>query len=202
MNTNIQIWYKDPKDFVLNPDTIIEIIPNKRMTLAQQLNCMMRFMLYFSIIVYLIKKDYLVIFVLIFVAIVTALIYESKFNLKNDKIEAFSKLGVSPDGTCVLPTKDNPFMNVSYLDYNDFPNRPPACNLNNKLVKEELNDILEASCFRDVDDVFSRKMNDRQFYTNPSTTIPNDQEAFAKWLYQTPPTCKEKTIVCRGNNVY
>ena len=35
-------------------------------------------------------------------------------------------------------------------------------------------------------------MSSRQFYTNPSTTIPNDQEAFAKWLYYNPEkTCKE-----------
>jgi hypothetical protein len=35
----------------------------------------------------------------------------------------------------------------------------------------------------------------------PSTTIPNDQTAFAKWLYLSPPTCKEGNgAQCVANN--
>ena len=30
----------------------------------------------------------------------------------------------------------------------------------------------------------------------PSTTMPNDQTAFAKWCYNTGPTCKERTLYC------
>jgi len=37
----------------------------------------------------------------------------------------------------------------------------------------------------------------RQFYRTPSTTIPNDQTGFAKWLYQVPgKTCKEDSSSC------
>ena len=36
----------------------------------------------------------------------------------------------------------------------------------------------------------------RQFYTMPSTTIPNDQTGFAKFLYQLPTTCKEDSAQC------
>ncbi len=37
---------------------------------------------------------------------------------------------------------------------------------------------------------------DRQFYIMPSTTIPNDQTGFAKWLYTLPETCKENQKYC------
>ena len=39
-------------------------------------------------------------------------------------------------------------------------------------------------------------MFERQFYTTPINTIPNDQTEFAKWLYDSGPTCKEKTTEC------
>ena len=45
--------------------------------------------------------------------------------------------------------------------------------------------------FRDVSDVYSTVAAERNFYTMPSTTIPNDQKAFAEFCYGTPPTCKE-----------
>ena len=38
---------------------------------------------------------------------------------------------------------------------------------------------------------FGRNISSRQFYTNPSTTIPNDQESFAKWCYGDMPSCKD-----------
>ena len=39
--------------------------------------------------------------------------------------------------------------------------------------------------------MFLRNNSQRQFVTNPSTTIPNDQSKFASRLYGTPKTCKE-----------
>lgn len=194
----IKIWYKDPKDFLLDPNTLIEIIPNKTMTLAQQLNTVLRFSLYFSILVFILKKDYFVFFFVLFVAVLTVFIFENSNNTIKEKLEIYDKLHLSDDGKCIKPTKDNPFMNVTYVDYNDFPNRPSACNVTKKKTREEIENILDDSCYRDVDDIYARNASDRQFYTNPSTTIPNDQQGFAEWLYKSPPTCKEKTIVCRG----
>lgn len=194
----ITIWYKDPKDFILDPNTLIEIIPNKTMTLAQQLNTVLRFSLYFSILVFILKRDYFVFFFVLFVAVITVFIFENTNNTVKEKLEIYEKLNLSDDGKCIKPTKDNPFMNVTYVDYNDFPNRPSACNVTKKKTREEIENILDESCYRDVDDIYARNAGDRQFYTNPSTTIPNDQQGFAEWLYKSAPTCKEKTIVCRG----
>ena len=47
---------------------------------------------------------------------------------------------------------------------------------------------------QDVDDLFGRYNSQRQFYTMPSTTVPNDQKSFAEWLYKTPETCKENSL--------
>jgi hypothetical protein len=47
-----------------------------------------------------------------------------------------------------------------------------------------------------VDDLFNRNTSQRQFYTTPVTTIPNDQTGFARWLYKLPETCKENQSNC------
>ena len=42
-----------------------------------------------------------------------------------------------------------------------------------------------------IESLFNNKSSQRQFYTLPSTTIPNDQGGFANWLYNRGPSCKQ-----------
>ncbi len=42
----------------------------------------------------------------------------------------------------------------------------------------------------------------RNFYSMPSTTVPNDQTGFANWCYKLPKTCKEGNGVQCYNNLY
>ena len=40
--------------------------------------------------------------------------------------------------------------------------------------------------------MFGRSQSQREFYTMPSTSIPNDQGSYQDWLYKIPgKTCKE-----------
>ncbi len=90
---------------------------------------------------------------------------------------------------CVKPTKDNPFMNPNLLNKINPNNK--ACNIQIKKIKDKINDYFKTPVFKDVIDIYDRKFSERQFYTIPATTIPNDQEGFSKWLYATGKTCKE-----------
>jgi hypothetical protein len=84
------------------------------------------------------------------------------------------------------PTAENPFMNVLLTEYTDDPQRPPAA------TRPELNKYFETLFHNDPGDVFQHTQSQRQWVTMPSTTIPNDQDAFQKWLFWTPDdTCKE-----------
>ena len=58
------------------------------------------------------------------------------------------------------------------------------------------------SLFRDVNDLFGKNNSQRQFYTVPGNSIPNDQDTFAKWLYATPKTCKEGNGLQCAANMY
>ena len=104
---------------------------------------------------------------------------------------------------CTQPTIDNPFMNVTMKDYlNLDPNtkttfdRPPACDPNDPVIKKKIEETFSNNLFKDVNDIFGKMNSQRQFYTMPSTTIPNAQNEFAKWLYLNPKTCKEDQDYC------
>ena len=106
----------------------------------------------------------------------------------------------SQNNLCVAPTKDNPFGNVLLSDYTNDPNIPPACDLFGDIDQHGTMDQVEEkfgeNLYRNVDDVFGRTNSQRQFYTNPSTTIPNDQSTFARWLYGDAKSCKDNPYDC------
>jgi hypothetical protein len=90
------------------------------------------------------------------------------------------------------PTAANPFMNVLADQYKYDTWRPPAAPYTDRLVKQQIDDFFRVQWFSDPTDVFGRNQGQRQFYTMPSTSIPNDQDSFQKWLYYIPgKTCKE-----------
>ncbi len=90
------------------------------------------------------------------------------------------------------PTAANPFMNVMIDELKYNPTRPAAdfaSDPNNQVL---LDDFFRVQWASDPTDVFGRSQSQRQFYTMPSSSIPNDQGSFQNWLYLIPgKTCKE-----------
>lgn len=99
------------------------------------------------------------------------------------------------DESCQMPTPDNPFMNVTTADLISNRTRPPACKPTN-LVKKKIEKDFSYNLFDNSTDLYNWDFAQHNFYTMPSTTIPNDQTGFAKWLYQAPDTCKENPSNC------
>jgi hypothetical protein len=90
------------------------------------------------------------------------------------------------------PTSANPFMNVLVPEIGDNPYRKPAANVQSLRVKSELDSYFETMFASDPGDTFQHTQSQRQWYTMPSTTIPNDKESFQNWLYRQPgQLCKE-----------
>jgi hypothetical protein len=90
------------------------------------------------------------------------------------------------------PTSRNLFMNVLLDEMKYNPDRPEAAPVGHPTVKQTLDDFFRIQWFSDPTDVFGKNQGQRQFVTQPSTTIPNDQGSFANWLYKIPgKTCKE-----------
>jgi len=113
--------------------------------------------------------------------------------LKNRKEGFEPSIVTSPGATMVTrPTARNPFMNVllDELTYN--PSRPGAESIIHPLNNIILDDYFRVQWNSDPTDVFGRSQGQRQFYTTPSTSIPNDVGSYMNWLYLIPgKTCKE-----------
>ena len=86
-------------------------------------------------------------------------------------------------------------MNSDILNYNT-GDPPEACNVDDELIKEDMKVNFNHELFRDVDELWERKNSQRQFYTTPNTTVPNNQKEFAEWLWKVPKTCKEDQQGC------
>lgn len=112
------------------------------------------------------------------------------------EIDAFPYSGpMLPDYT--PPTARNLFMNVLLDEIKYNPGRPEAAPVDNPLVKQTMDDYFRVQWFSDPTDVFGKNQSQRQFVTQPSTTVPNDQGSFANWLYKIPgKTCKEGGRYC------
>lgn len=188
-----KIWFQDLSGFITVNNYYV-FFPKSEMNTIEQLNSLMRFSIYFAIVMFIIQKDINIMFVPILMGIFSFIIFDvDKKNKENDH-KTLEKLEMKEDPItkrlCQKPTPDNPFMNVLISDYSKNPQRPPACKHVGR-IKTDIKKNFERNLYRDVDDVFDKIASDRQFYTTPSTTIPNDSTAFAKWLYGQSKTCKE-----------
>ena len=200
-----RIWYSDPKHF-LNMDNAPKIIPLKSMSFVQQLNAVMRFSLYFSAIMFLVKRDLLVWYFALFIGLLTVFMHEFYQRNTSMQKELYDKINIMydqhKDSFCAMPSKDNPFMNVLMNEYTQFPNRPDACNINNTKIKQKAEDHFDHNVYKDVDDIWGRKTSSRNWHTVPSAQIPNDRESFQQWLYKTDKSCKESNGNACYENVY
>jgi len=200
-----QIWYRDIGDF-FSINKLPKFFPLKGMTYTETLNSIMKFSIYFSILLFFVKRSLLVFYFVLFCAILTFFMYEMYRSNKNAKKELFDKMNLRYDQRtrklCVKPTKNNPFMNVLLNEYTEFPERPDACNLSNSNVRGEAEAFFDNNLYRDVDDIWSRKTSSRSWYTVPGNTIPNDRKSFTDFLYNIGPTCKEGNGTQCFNNLH
>lgn len=112
------------------------------------------------------------------------------------------------------PTPENPFSNVMMTDYDYNPDKkpaPPAFNKNvNERILEDAKQLVVKSnpdqpdiadkLFKDLGEQYVFEQSLRPFHSNPSTTIPNDQQAFAEFCYGSMVSCKEgNPFACARN---
>lgn len=115
----------------------------------------------------------------------------------------FNATGVAPAPTQEEPYKGNPnpFGNVLVSDLKYSPDGLRA-DITSTESKIALDDLFRVQWYSDPTDVFGKSQSQRQFVTQPSTTVPNDQKSYQEWLYKIPgKTCKEgNPEACLYNN--
>jgi hypothetical protein len=198
MNVIDSFWYDDFQ-VLFKRDRLTEFFPTKDQTLEERLNSIMRLSLYISVLLYFYHKNYKYLSIALGTGLLTIYLYRnsSKDNRNNRNVETLT----SDVQACTKPTMDNPFMNVTMKDYMNIVDgkivdRAPACNITDDTIKKDMDTLFENNLYRDVDDLFGKFNSQRQFFTMPSTTIPNKQDEFARWLYSSSTTCKENQDYC------
>ena len=212
MNSNIvkdPIWYKNV-DILFSKNRLDEFFPTKDQTLEEKLNAIMRLSVYISILLSVYNKNYKYLYVAFGMGLLTYFAYSqysqnsNNTNLQSTNVENTLEnldMNMENEVNCTKPSLDNPIMNVTMKDYmniqdGEIVDRPPACDISDPEIKREADEMFNNNLYKNIDDVFGKMNSQRQFFTMPWTTIPNDQDSFAKWLYDSPKTCKEDQDYC------
>tara|TARA_Y100000389_G_C17471316_1_gene531432 strand:- start:1137 stop:1760 length:624 start_codon:yes stop_codon:yes gene_type:complete len=173
-------WLEDP--LILFNDDFNFNIPSD---LIGRLNFFFKYVLILSIILTILFQDANFLLLAIVFALLTILIYYH--DLSRNKEKYTDETAFIDNKVCTNSTFHNPFMNPSVYDISNNPNKPDACNIE----KVDMNSNFYEGVFRSTNDIFDKESSLRQFYTVPSTSIPNKQKEFAEWLYNEGPSCKE-----------
>lgn len=119
-----------------------------------------------------------------------------------------------PTDLFTTPDSSNPFSNVLVTDYDYNPNKKPAPPAFNKTINDQIltqakkivdeanpdQPGLSKKLFKDLGEQLEFEQSLRQFNSNPATTIPNDQGAFAEFCYGSMISCKEgNKFACARN---
>jgi len=195
-----KIWYEDIMD-VFKLENLIRFIPFSHYSIEDKLNAIWLFSLYFCVLVFIYNGNINIFLIFIFVSIFTYIFYKSLFKNEISKFvngmngTNSSKMNdIENDKYIRKPTIDNPFMNANIVTKED-PN-----NVNDNIfdsdVSKKMNNLYYDRLIRDIGDVYETSHSQRQFYTMPSTSIPNSQDDYAKWLYGNVPSCKDNQRYC------
>tara|TARA_Y100000992_G_C21132007_1_gene427037 strand:+ start:20 stop:664 length:645 start_codon:yes stop_codon:yes gene_type:complete len=203
----IPFWY-DKISILYDKNYIFDIVPFPKYDLNRKLNAILRLAIYYSFAVYLLDNTKTYVFSYILGAIIfTYVIYfkykeSTKNKILNNVMNGSEKEVEELKGECRIPTKDNPFMNPLLADFGTNNTKPSCASYNNKGVKMTVENNFEEDLYKDVNDIFGKNNSQRQYYTMPGNSVPNDRDTFMKWCYQTPPTCKEGNgLQCAANQL-
>ena len=221
-------WFQDLGNTIFNVDYFLKILPESSMTYPEKINSLVRLSIYFGLILSLFYSNYLYLYIPIITMVATYFLYIFRLdqlenirkqqgpNAKLSEIpnKKLSELGYTPSDinsmkeedfknllnikTCSKPSTNNPFMNPLVYDSRT---RDMGCDSVKPEIQEQIEYEYNKYCIKDISDIYNHNSGRRQFYTMPSTTYPNNQGAFANWLYKTSASCKEGNgAQCVANN--
>lgn len=176
--SNQKIWYMDIEDF-FSLENLSVFFPNKNQAKEEQLNSVFRFSLYLSVLFYLYNRNENVFVIPLLVGVYTIATY--KIYKKSTKEDEFKNYAQFRETQRRHPTIDNPYMNPNLITKESAD--VPARDVLSKETQKEIQHLFDLHAVKDSKDLFQTNNANQRFYTVPSTTIPNRQDEFAKFLY-------------------
>lgn len=170
-----------------------QFLPTKNQTNNEKNNALIRFTIYFTIIILFFNQDTRLLSISIIIILITFFIGKTEEFDSIDKINLDDNLDNNLNNkTCHNPTIDNPYMNYTVGDLINNPDRLAGCNNVKPLVRQAFSTRL----FSDSSDIWGKFVSDRNFYTMPNTQIVNNQLGLANWCYGGSGKCKTSGTNC------
>ena len=182
----------------------MNIIPLVTMSFKDKILAIVFLIIFLSIILLFIFREPAIILMAFVLIIFLFYIYlfDEKTKIETNEHLSNRNLAIVNNQICVKPSSENPFMNPSIIDYSNNNNDIKACPYNEAEIENNVNSYFKDNVYKDVNDIYERNFSERQFYTVPATTIPNDRQSYERWLYYRDKTCKENNgIQCYNNRI-
>lgn len=182
---------------------MINFIPLINMSFKDKILAITNIIIFISLILSLITRNiaFILFGIIIIIFLYYIYLYNDKVIIDTNETLKNRNLSIVDNKLCVIPTIENPFMNPSIIDYTNNNNNIKSCPIDKDTINDNINNYFQQNVYKDVNDIYEREFSARQFYTMPSTTIPNDRKSYENWLYYRGKTCKENNGVQCYNNI-
>jgi len=174
-------WYTEP-NILFSQSNWYKFVPTADMPVPSALNAVVRFSVYLSVLLFLSSMRPMYLFVIPLVMGVTIALNEL-FPRAKKITEGFGN-GLVVSGYVgdmkTRPTDDNPFMNPHLTDILDNPNMPPASDVTQKDIRDEVNAAFAktSNIYMDTTDVFQMVQAQRNFHT----VVTDDHAGLLKFM--------------------
>lgn len=222
---DVPFWGEDP-NILFRGEYLYELFPVAHMSYNQKLNALSRTIILLTLISIMLSgftRSVFIGFVTLAAVYILHHYHNKESRLKHQEKEGFDNPveDLMQDENIVLepevfdaPKSSNPFSNVLMTDYDYNPDKkpaPPSFNQNvneeiltsaKKMVQEINHDQpnIQDKLFRSLGEEMVFEQSLRPFHSTSSTTIPNDQQAFAEFCYGSMISCKEgNPFACARN---
>ena len=222
----IPFWSENP-NILLDSRYVAEFFPMEGMTHNQKLNAISRVVIILTITIFLYDRNKMVLLIgLLTLGSIYLLYYyrkqeqnkkitEKHEGFENPALAVLSNYSIDKANTFDAPSDTNPFSNVLLPDYDYNPDKkpaPPAFNdsVNQTILQQAQQLVMDQNpgqpdiakkLFTDLGEQFIFEQSLQPFYSNPATTIPNDQAGFADFCYGSMVSCKEGNLFACARNL-
>ena len=196
MDGNTKFWLND-MCVLFKHQNLLQVFPYDNLSNDEKLNSMTRFVIYVSLLGYMLMNNYIVLLVGLVLVLGIVYLYMMQDKKESLKLREAMHGMTSVNKPNVVESIRNPFSNVLVTDYEDNPEKKEYNTNYNKSEEQRLNSkvkqfIMEnnkdnkdiKNIFNNLGDEFEFENSLRQFNANPITTIPNNQNEFLKYCYK------------------
>ena len=177
MTNTTTLWSESPVVLIESPT---EFMYSEQFDKIRNINAMVRFSIYWSIIIYLMTGQHIV-----FVVLAVALILMRRPASYEDPIVTENSAADSKI-YCQSPSVNNPLANPTPADWGNGKPKLPACPTDSvkSSIRETLNSQpITGPIYASAGEDANSKLARRSFYSIPTSGVPDGREEFVKGLY-------------------